>query len=289
MANLWDNLFKNQGVWIGTFTHMAPDGTVVSHTPSRLTLEPTGDASARFQIIRFPEGKEPETREVEFASLTRASLFCKDGSFSKGSMQWSAWSTFGTEFSLTMPDARLRLVQMFEPGNALSYLVLIRETREGKTEVVRPALSIDQLVGRWQGNAIRYFTDWHVSEPMGTEVIVERSPTDTVTQTWRIGDEQGEWTASLTPQPSGPQGSNRQLDDSTGSRILFQDNGLPYQLLFLPNGGSSLCPQTIQPQTAFTCELGWLTTPTTRLRLIRHYNADGSWAYQTWIHEQKVA
>ena len=270
MSNQWDNLFKNEGTWKGSFTKLTPDGTEVNDVPSCLTLERTSEASARFQVTRYPAGQPPQESKTEFASINQSSLFCEDGSFTKGSTQWSPISRFGTEFGLTLPNARLRLVQLFEPGGQLSDLVLIRETREGTTAVVRPMLSVDQLVGTWRGQAITYRSDWSISQPMATELTVSQSSSGTVTQKWQAGPATGQSQANVS-----------------GSRLLFEQTG--YQLLFLPNGGSSLCPQALQRQTAFRCELGWLIEPTVRLRLTREYEANGSWSRQTWIKEEKVA
>ncbi len=270
MPNQWDNLFKNEGIWKGHFTRLTPDGTEVSDVPSRLTLERTSAASARFQVTRYPTGQPPQETKTEFASINRSSLFCEDGSFTKGSMQWSPISKFGTEFGLTLPNVRLRLVQLFEPGGQLAELVLIRETREGHTGAVRPQLSVDQILGTWRGQAITYRPDWSVSKPIATELTVSQSSVNTILQTWRADGVSGQSQARLE-----------------GNRLLFEQTG--YQLLCLPNGGSSLCPQTIQRQTAFRCEIGWLIEPTIRLRLTREYQADGSWVQQTWIKEEKMA
>lgn len=270
MPNQWDNLFKNEGTWKGSFTKLAPDGTEINDVPSRLTLERTSAASARFQVTRYPAGQPPQETKTEFASINQSSLFCKDGSFTKGSMQWSAFSKFGTEFGLTLPNARLRLVQLFAPDGQLSDIVLIRETREGTPAVVRPQLSADQLIGTWRGQAITYRTDWSVSQPFETEMIISQPSADRVAQTWRAGSATGKSQAKLE-----------------NSRLIFEQTG--YQLLLLPNGGSSLCPQSIQQQTAFRCELGWLIEPNVRLRLTREYGADGSWVQQTWIKEEKVS
>ena len=270
MPNQWDNLFKNEGTWKGSFTSLTPDGTEVRDVPSCLTLERTGESSARFQVTRYPAGQPPQETKSEFASINQSSLFCEDGSFTKGSTQWSPFARFGTEFGLTLPKARFRLVQLFAPGGQLSDLVMIRETREGTTDSVRPKLSLDQLLGTWQGEAITYRTDWSVAQPLATELTVSQTSSNTVTQTWRAGPATGQSQAQLQ-----------------GACLLFEQTG--YQLLFLPNGGSSLCPHHIQRQTAFRCEVGWLIEPTVRLRLTREYDANGSWTQQTWIKEEKVA
>ena len=129
---------------------------------------------------------------------------------------------------------------------------------------------MDQLLGTWRGQATVYRSDWSVSQPMATELTISQLSSDTILQTWRAGPATGE--------------SKARLD---GLRLLFEQTG--YQLLWLPNGGSSLCPPTLQRQTAFRCEIGWLIEPNIRLRLTREYQADGSWAQQTWIKEEKVA
>ncbi|NEO87781.1 MAG: DUF3598 family protein [Spirulina sp. SIO3F2] len=270
MASQWENLFQNAGTWNGVFTRLEPDGTVVSNTPSCLQLERTAANQCRFQLTRYPEGQPPQNHQTDFASLARTALFFNDGSFSKGSMQWSPVSEFGAEFGLTLPNARLRLVQMFKSGGDLSYLVLIPETREGEAEVVRPPLSVEQLMGTWRGEAIAYFTDWTQSDPMPTEYTIAPSSTGPITQTWRLGDESGQ----------------TQIQQQ-GDRLCFEESGISYQLLLLPKGGSSLCPQTIRHRVAFRCELAWLIDPQTRLRVIRHYGADGGWQHSTWVKETK--
>ncbi|MBT9313615.1 DUF3598 family protein [Leptothoe kymatousa] len=269
MPNQWENLFKNEGTWKGSFTKLTPDGTEVSNVPSILTLERTSETSARFQVTRYPTGQPPQETKTEFASINQSSLFCEDGSFTKGSTQWSPFSQFGTEFGLTLPNARFRLVQLFNPGGALADIILIRETREGQADRIRAPLSMDQLVGTWRGQAIVYRRDWSVSQPFTTELNVSKQSADTVLQTWRAGPATGQSIAKVQ-----------------GSRLLFETG---YQLLCLPNGGSSLCPQTIQRNTAFRCEVGWLIEPNIRLRLTREYEADGSWGQQTWIREEKIA
>ncbi|MGK7891690.1 MAG: DUF3598 family protein [Leptolyngbyaceae cyanobacterium] len=270
MSNLWDNLFKNEGTWLGSFTSLTPDGTVVSDTPSRLSLERTSATSARFQVTRYPQDAPPQDTKTEFKSINQASLFCEDGSFTKGSVQWNRLAKFGTEFGLTLPNARLRLVQLFAPGGAIDQLVLIREIREGQEPEVRSPLSVDQLVGTWRGQAVTYFRDWYIADPIETETVITARSLG-MGQMGRIGSDSQPWEAKLS-----------------GSRLLLTQDSLDYQLLLVPNGGSSLCPQQLQSRTAFGCELGWLTSPTTRLRLIRQYDTNGSWAHQTWIMETKV-
>lgn len=271
MPSQWENLFKNVGTWNGSFTRLTPDGTVVSNTPSCLTLEQTSEVSAQLNLTRYPEGKPPLVQNMAFTRLIPGLIFCEDGSFTQGSLQWGPRSQFGSEFGLTLPHARLRLVQMYEQGTDLSYLALIRETRAGEETFALPDLTLDQLLGTWRGEAVTYTTDGTTLAPYKTEIQIQRDGRDRVTQTLRYGDQ--------TLQ------SSAQVD---GSRLLFEQGNIPYQLLLLPQGGSALCPQKIPTVSALVCEVGWLINPTTRLRLVRQYKPDGRWAGQTWIREQKI-
>lgn len=270
MASQWENLLQNAGTWDGTFIRLSPEGAIASQTPSRLCLERLGDREARFELTRFPADAPPTTHRNEFSTLSRSVLFGNDGSFTKGSMQWSPVSDFGTEFGLTLPEARLRLVQMYQRGGALDYLVLITETRAGCDPVPRPALTVEQLVGTWQGEAVTYHQDWTVSS-CATHLTVTQIAPDRIEQTLTYGSQA---IASQAQQ--------------VGDRLLFTQGELSYQLLLLPHGGSSLCPQTIPRVTAFVCELGWLLNATTRLRLVRQYDRTGAWLNQTWVKECKV-
>jgi hypothetical protein len=186
-------------------------------------------------------------------------------------MQWSPVADFGTEFSLTLPNERLRLVQMYERGGTLSYLVLIQETREGQTAVVRPKLTVEQLVGTWEGSAIAYNLDWTTAS-FSTQLTVTQPTPQTLRQELCSGE------ATFT--------STARLERD---RLLFEQGQISYQLLLLPNGGSSLCPQQIPSVTGFVCEIGWLLDAQTRLRLVRQYDSSGAWSQQTWIKETKVA
>lgn len=268
---MWEHFFKNEGTWNGRFTRLLPDGTIDNHTPTQIVLSRTSDTSARFEITRYPQDTEPQQQSSNFSSINRSSIFFEDGSFSKGSMQLSPFSEFGVELSVTQPDARQRLVQIFKPGGELEYLVSIRETRDGCDPDERSQLTLEDLVGEWRGTAIAYSPSWFIADPLETQLKVSKTSTDDVLYEWNVGTETGQVSA---------------LHD--GSRLLFQQGNHPYQLLLMDNGSSSLCPQIIQRHSAFLCELGWLLDSSTRIRIIRQYQSDGSWCGQLWIREQKV-
>ncbi|MEL7086180.1 MAG: DUF3598 family protein [Cyanobacteria bacterium J06597_1] len=271
MSDIWENFFKNSGVWKGCFNRFTPGGKLVSVTPSCLTLARSGDTSASFQIVRYPEGKAAEEFKTEFSSINRSSIFFPDGSFSKGSMQLSPFSEFVAELSLTLPSERLRLVQAFQPGGGGDYLVLIQETREGCEQIQRPRVSFDRLCGLWRGQAMTYLNNWFALDPVDTESKLERLPSGQWLYSWQVGSDRGQAQARLD-----------------GSRLLFEQDGQPYQLLLLPYGGASLCPIAIQRHAPFRCELMFFVDSTIRLRIIRRYLSDGSWVDQSLIREEKI-
>jgi Domain of unknown function (DUF3598) len=59
--------------------------------------------------------------------------------------------------------------------------------------------------------------------------------------------------------------------------LEFERDGVAYRTLLLPDGAFSTCPVHVRSNTAFFMEIGWLTAPNQRQRLIRQYDAAGNW------------
>ena len=51
----------------------------------------------------------------------------------------------------------------------------------------------------------------------------------------------------------------------------------------MADGGYHLTPRRVDHRNAFTVEAGWLTSPDRLERLIRRYDASGSWISATQI------
>ena len=70
--------------------------------------------------------------------------------------------------------SRLRLVQLFDQQSQLSSLTLIREFRSGSQAQERPPLTLEQLLGTWQGQACTAYADLRSPEVTPTELSLQQ-------------------------------------------------------------------------------------------------------------------
>lgn len=275
MASQWENLLKNAGIWEGSFTQLTPDGAIAQDIPSRLVLEAADPKTVRMVLTHFPPNAEPKAQVFEFQKLSRGFIACSDGAFSQGSMQWGTFANFGAELGLIAGDARLRLVELYNRESHLDRLTLIRETRTNTTPPTRPPLTLSQLLGEWRGEATTYYPDGQPQTTVPTGLTLTQTGEQTLEQELRFGV-----------------GATERILRSVGAigeqSLHFTTGPMPYQVLLLPNGASANCPRAIVPGHPFFLEAGWLVEPHHRLRLIRRYQADGSWANLTWVEEFRV-
>ncbi|MBF2036354.1 MAG: DUF3598 family protein [Leptolyngbyaceae cyanobacterium T60_A2020_046] len=273
MTAQWDCLLKNAGTWVGSFTRLSPMGEIWADTPSTVILQPSADQKLmRQEIHKRPADGPPQDTVLEYRTLNRSVLFFENGAFSQGSIQWGPFSEFGAELGLIAEHHRLRLVQLFDKTQQLGSLTLIREHLEGTEPSARSPLTIEDLLGTWQGEAVTLYPDWSPSETMTTQLTVARSG-DTLTQTLSMGVGQPTIASSGTIQ---------------GDRILFETGPQAVQVLLLPDGASSTCPTHIQPRQPLFLEVGWLLAPNLRQRMIRRYNDQGGWASLTLVTEHRT-
>ncbi|MBD1918123.1 MULTISPECIES: DUF3598 family protein [Cyanophyceae] len=269
----WARLLKNQGTWVGSFTQVSPTGEILQDTPSEVALIPLNEGNTMRQEIRKrPLGQPPSETVLEYSSLGRGVLFCETGAFSQGSIQRSPVSEFGAELGLIHGSNRLRVAQIFPRQPTLGSLTLIREHLAGTEPTPRPALTVDQLLGTWVGEATTVFPDWQPQQSMATRLEIQRESDRVITQTLTFGN-------SPAIQSQG------QL---VGSTLRFEQGSQPVTVLLLPAGASATFPTEIQSGQPLFLEAGWLITPTLRQRLIRTYNAQGTWESLTLVTEQKL-
>ena len=168
MESNWDNFLKNLGVWEGTFTQISTEGELLGSTPSILTLEGLeANQLVKFRLRRFANdiSEQPTSDRVqEYRSLGRQAVFFDTGAFSKGSLQVAPFAEFGAEYGFVAGDRRSRLVQLFDPQGCFASQTLIREIRSGTDATLRPALTAEQLVGKWEGKAQTVYADWKAPE-----------------------------------------------------------------------------------------------------------------------------
>lgn len=269
----WARLLKNQGTWVGSFTQVSPTGEILQDTPSEVALIPLNEGNTMRQEIRkYPPGQPPSETVLEYSSLGRGVLFCETGAFSQGSIQRSPVSEFGAELGLIHGSDRLRVAQIFPRQPTLGSLTLIREHLAGTEPTLRPALTVEQLIGTWVGEATTVFPDWQPQQSMATRLEIQREGDCNLAQTLTFGN-------SPAIQSQG------QL---VGSTLRFEQGSQPVTVLLLPGGASATFPTEIQSGQPLFLEAGWLMTPTLRQRLVRTYNAQGTWESLTLVTEQKL-
>ncbi len=270
MASQWDRLLQNAGSWVGSFTHLAPDGTIVQDIPSVVALKPLDEGRLmRQEITQTPLGQPPQETVLEYRSLAKSVLFFDNGAFSQGSMQWGPFTDFGAELGLIAVPHRLRLVQVFNQDRQLHALTLMREHLAEMAPSTRPQLTPDDLVGTWKGEATTIYPDLRPADTYPTTLTIARQG-DRLQQTLQFSD-------AIPPIQS--QGKIQ------GDRILFTEGSQAVQLLMLPDGASSTCPVQIEPRQPLFLEVGWMIAPNQRQRLIRQYNAQGTWVSLTLVTE----
>lgn len=271
MLSQWDCFLKNLGEWHGSFTRMSSLGEETEDTPSIVTLEGRDNNRTVHQEVHYlPHDKPPRDVVLDYQNLNRTILFFENGAFSQGSIQWSGYGQFGGEFGLIEGDRRLRMVQLFN-GKDIERLVLIREKAPQSRTSERPVLTVEQLLGEWQGQAVTMYPDLRTPDTYSTNLTIERKDNDIIEQQLSFG--------------------SRTITSSAvieGSRLLFRESSIPIQILLLPDGASCNCPEEIKSGQPFVLEMGWLLQSDRRQRIIRSYDKTGAWTNCTLVTEKKI-
>ncbi len=269
MKSQWECFLQNLGVWEGSFTNFSPQGTLLSDTPSRLSLE-TLNNNQTVLLTLSRSGKDDVIRE--YSSVGGGLLFFENGSFSEGLIQIGPFSEFGGELAFVHENRRLRLVQLFDKTGDLSGLVLIREHLAGSPAAERPPLQLNDLLGEWQGQAVTIYRDLRSPDIYSTTLKLQLDNTGRLIQTTSFAERTITSTATIN-----------------GSIILFDENPeKQIQVLFLPDGASATSPLKVQLRQPLFLEAGWLIQPNLRQRMIRSYNDKGEWVSLTLVTEQRV-
>ena len=194
MKTQWENFLQNMGEWQGSFTQFSPQGELLNDTPSHLTLESfNADQTVRLTLRRFypsSDGSpEPEMKELvrEYQSLGRGILFFENGAFCQGTIQLSPFSQSGAEFGFISNNRRLRLAQLFNPDGILNSITLIREKRQGTDAVENPPLTVEGLLGEWEGEAITLYPDLRSPDIFSTRLTLKLESPEKLVQTLSFG------------------------------------------------------------------------------------------------------
>lgn len=273
-SSQWNCLLRNLGAWQGSFTRFSPQGHINETIPTLVTLEGLNDNQMIRQTIQqfSPEsGELVQHKVLEYGSLGRGVLLFEQGEFSQGSLQWAPFSEFGAEMGFIQGDRRLRLVQLFDKDSQLSSLTLIREHRQGTPPAERPPLTVEQLLGTWQGEAITLYADWRSPCRFSSTLVVQL---------------EGDRLRQHLMAPGFEFTSTAQVE---GSILRFDQGKHPVQVLLLPDGASSNTPLTVPRGMPFLLEAGWLVEEGQRQRMIRSYDAQGGWVSLTLVTEQRIS
>ncbi|MCU0542718.1 MAG: DUF3598 family protein [Oscillatoriaceae cyanobacterium Prado104] len=283
MTSQWENFLKNLGEWHGSFTQLSPRGEVVQDTPSIISLSGLNDnKTVRLRLRRFspnPSGSgEPEVNELvrEYQTLGRDILFFENGAFCQGSIQLAPYSECGAEFGFIYNYRRLRFVQLYNTSGNLSNLTLIREKIPEKNVPERPPLTVKDLLGKWQGEAVTMYPDWRNPDFYSTSLELDLDGGDRLVQKLTFGSDANPKTIS----------SIATID---GAVLNFNNSATPVQVLLLPDGGSCTCPVKVELRKPTFFEAGWLVEPDLRFRMIRSYSDKGEWVSLTLVTERKVS
>lgn len=272
MASQWECLLKNLGEWQGSFTRLSPQGGLLEDTPSVTILEGlNNNQTIRQTIRRLPPNQPVDEKVLEYSSLARSVLFLENGAFSQGSIQLGPFSEFGAELGLIHGNRRLRLVQLFNRDSQLEGITLIREQLKGTETPERPLLTLDQLIGEWQGEAVTLYSDYRTPDTYNTTLKVAYQDTDHLVQQLSFGNRTITSTAKIN-----------------GSILNFEQSSPVVQVLLLPDGVSSNCPLQLMAGKAFVLEVGWLLQPELRQRMVRSYSDKGEWVSLTLVTECKL-
>ncbi|MBD2292819.1 DUF3598 family protein [Anabaena sphaerica FACHB-251] len=276
MSSNWENFLKNLGEWRGSFTKISPSGKILDSTPSILNLEAFDNHQAvLFRLRRFDssgyDSPPIDDYQQEYRSLGRQNIFFATGAFSKGTLQLAPFAEFGAEYGFVDDDRRLRLVQLYdEKGNFIS-LTLIREFRSSTDAYERPPLTVEQLIGNWQGKAHTVYSDLRPSETYASYLEIKETGNGYLEQKLSFSSQVITSTARIE-----------------GNKLIFDKERTTRQILLLPDGTSSNVPLQLQLRKPFFVEAGWLVRENERQRLIRTYNEKGEWVSSTHVIELKI-
>ncbi|BAZ80685.1 DUF3598 family protein [Sphaerospermopsis kisseleviana CS-549] len=275
MTSNWENFIKNIGEWRGSFTQISPQGEILKSTPSILNLEAIDNNQAvLFRLRRFDsnnyDSSPIQDYQQEYRSLAKENIFFNTGAFAKGTLQLAPFTEFGAEYGFIDENRRSRLVQLFDKQGKFSNLTLIREFRTGTEAKERPPLTVEQLIGKWEGQAHTVYSDLSPSETNTSYLEIKELDNGYLEHKLSFAGQNISSKAKIA-----------------GNKLIFEKEGNIREILLLPDGISSNVPVQLELRKPFFVEAGWLVTDNERQRLIRTYNAKGEWISSTHVIEIK--
>jgi hypothetical protein len=275
MPSNWENFLKNLGEWRGSFTQISPDGVILNSTPSILNLEAYDNNQAvLFRLRRFDasgyDSPPIQDYQQEYRSIGRQNIFFDTGAFSKGTLQLAPFAEFGAEYGFVDKDRRSRLVQLYDTEGNFTNLTLIREFRSHTDASERPQLTVEQLIGKWEGKAHTVYADFRPSAIESSYLEIKEIDNGYLEHKLSFAGQNISSKAKIA-----------------GNKLIFEKEGNIREILLLPDGISSNIPVKLELRKPFFVEAGWLVRENERQRLIRTYNEKGEWVSSTHVIEMK--
>jgi hypothetical protein len=275
MTSNWENFIKNIGEWRGSFTQISPQGEILKSTPSILNLEAIDNNQAvLFRLRRFDsnnyDSSPIQDYQQEYRSLAKENIFFNTGAFSKGTLQLAPFTEFGAEYGFIDENRRSRLVQLYDKQGNFSNLTLIREFRTGTEAKERPPLTVEQLIGKWEGQAHTVYSDLRPSETNTSYLEIKEIDNGYLEHQLSFAGQNISSKAKIA-----------------GNKLIFEQERNIREILLLPDGISSNVPVKLELRKPLFVEAAWLVRDNERQRLIRTYNTKGEWVSSTHVIEIK--
>ena len=285
MRSQWECLLQNLGSWQGSFTRLSIRGEILEDIPSETTLELKEDNRTLRQVVRRFYDGQPDNLVLEYRSLNKSTVFFESGAFSQGALQFAPYTDFGAELGLIYGDRRMRIVILYDKSQ-LDRFTFIRERLPNSTTPERPTLTLEALLGRWEGESVTLAADWLVPESTPTTTEWKREG-DRVIMSLQMSTPAGNQTFDSIAHvdPLNPQILHFQ---QSIQQISQQNQDLGIQTIFLPDGASITCPQAIANRQQFRLSISWLLEPNLHQRMIRSYDSNGAWSSISLVTERKV-
>ena len=243
MKSQWECVLQNLGEWQGSFTLIAANGELLENIPSHISLTGIDDNQTMHLMLNRFYPITPGSTELVPKELVMD--FSAPGA---GALFFETGA-----FSEGSLDAHI-------PNRFGSEFCLIAPTKDRRLRIVQ---IFDEAKNFLRLTLIREQRQGS-NAPEQPPLLLENF----------IGNWQGQATI-LKPRKTDSE--TVLMETSQEDSLEFERNGLAYRTLLLPDGAFSICPVSVRSNTAFSLEIGWLTAPNQRQRLIRQYDAAGNW------------
>ncbi len=265
MKSQIQRLAMHLGRWEGVFADFSPDAKFIGQKESVILFEEPAPNVIR-QTNRYPGCAD---KVWEYRNLSEGLRFFEDGSFSNGRVQLAPFSAFAAEQGFLYGDYKARMVHLFDTDGKASAVTTVQETRGSRQGPTPAHNSLEDLLGIWRGEALVLSPDWSETEKFGSELMLEK--------------------VGVQVRRQSKIGGHAVCESGTDEDGFVNFDS--YRMVFYPGNLLAISPWQLpifSSNKSFFIEIGWLIESGDSLRMIRHYDAKGSWEKTVLIKEQKM-